>query len=163
MWCGDITYVWAGGRWHYLAAVLDLYTRRVVGWVMSDKSNVELAIKALEMAYQQRGCPSGMLFHSDQGNQYGSRAFRQRLWRYRMTQSMSRRDHCWDSAPMERFFRSQKSEWLPAMRYMILREAKRGISYYLMDYYNWRRPYQHNDGMPPAKAEAPPDQVSEFS
>ena len=60
VWCGDITYVWAGGRWHYLAAVLDLQTRRVVGWAMSDKPDAELAIKALEMAYQQRGCPSGV-------------------------------------------------------------------------------------------------------
>ncbi|WP_421239486.1 IS3 family transposase [Aeromonas enteropelogenes] len=163
VWCGDITYVWAGGRWHYLAAVLDLYTRRVVGWAMSDKPDAELAIKALEMAYQQRGCPSGVLFHSDQGSQYGSRAFRQRLWRYRMTQSMSRRGNCWDNAPMERLFRSLKSEWLPAMGYMSLREAKRDISYYLMDYYNWRRPHQHNDGIPPAKAEVRPNQVSGFS
>ncbi|AYV38760.1 IS3 family transposase [Aeromonas veronii] len=163
VWCGDITYVWAGGRWHYLSAVLDLYTRRVVGWAMSDKPDAELAIKALEMAYQQRGCPSGVLFHSDQGCQYGSRAFRQRLWRYRMTQSMSRRGNCWDNAPMERLFRSLKSEWLPAMGYMSLREAKRDISYYLMDYYNWRRPHQHNDGMTPAKAEVRPNQVSGFS
>ncbi|WP_337898188.1 IS3 family transposase [Aeromonas veronii] len=161
--CGDITYVWAGGRWHYLAALLDLYTRRVVGWAMSDKPDAELAIKALEMAYQQRGCPSGVLFHSDQGCQYGSRAFRQRLWRYRMTQSMSRRGNCWDNAPMERLFRSLKSEWLPAMGYMSLREAKRDISYYLMDYYNWRRPHCHNDGIPPAKAEERPNQVSGFS
>jgi hypothetical protein len=63
---------------------------------MSDKPDAELAIKVLEMAYQQRGCPSGVLFHSDQGSQYGSRAFRQRLWRYRMTQSMSRRGNCWE-------------------------------------------------------------------
>ncbi len=99
VWCGDITCVWVGGCWHYLAAVLDLHTRRVVGWAMSDKPDSELAIKALEMAYQQRGCTSGVLFHSDQGSQYGCRAFRQRLWRYRMTQSMSRRGNCWDNAP----------------------------------------------------------------
>lgn len=97
VWCGDITSVRAGTRWHYLAVVLDLNTRRVVGWAMSDKTDAELAIKALKMAYQQRGCPSGVLFHSDQGSQYGSRAFRQRLWRYRMTQSMSRRGNCWDT------------------------------------------------------------------
>lgn len=163
VWCGDITYVWAGTRWHYLAVVLDLHTRRVVGWAMSDKPDAELAIKALEMAYQQRGCPSGVLFHSDQGSQYGSRAFRQRLWRYRMTQSMSRRGNCWDNAPMERLFRSLKSEWLPTTGYMSLRDATRDISYYLMDYYNWRRPHQHNDGMPPAKAETRPNQVSGFS
>ncbi|WP_323883926.1 IS3 family transposase [Aeromonas hydrophila] len=163
VWCGDITYVWAGGRWHYLAAVLDLHTRRVVGWAMSDKPDAELAVKALEMVYQQRGCPSGVLFHSDQGSQYGSRAFRQRLWRYRMTQSMSRRGNCWDNAPMERLFRSLKSEWLPVTGYLSLREAKRDISYYLMDYYNWRRPHQHNDGIPPAKAEHRPNRVSGFS
>ncbi|MDX7874540.1 IS3 family transposase, partial [Aeromonas caviae] len=138
VWCGDITYVWAGGRWHYLAAVLD-------------------------MAYQQRGCPSGVLFHSDQGSQYGSRVFRQRLWRYRMTQSMSRRGNCWDNAPMERLFRSLKTEWLPTTGYMSLREAKRDISYYLMDYYNWRRPHQHNDGIPPAEAENRLNCVSGFS
>jgi len=103
------THVWASGRRHYLAAVLDLHTRRVVGRAMSDKPDAELAIKALERAYQQRGCPSGVLFHSDQGSQYGSRAFRQRLWRYRMTQSMSRRGNCWDNAPMERLFRSLSS------------------------------------------------------
>lgn len=105
VWCSDITYVWAGARWHYLAVVVDLHTRRVVGWAMSDKPDAKLAIKALEMAYQQRGCPSGVLFHSDQGSQYGSRVFRQRLWRYRITQSMRHRGNCWDNAPMERLFR----------------------------------------------------------
>ena len=159
----QITYVWAAGRWYYLAAVLDLHTRRVVGWAMSDKPDAELAIKALEMAYQQRGCPSGVLFHSDQGSQYGSRAFRQRLWRYRMTQSMSLRGKCWDNAPMERLFRSLKTKWLPTMRYTSLREAKRDISDYLMNYYNWRRPHRHNDGIPPAEAEKLLNYVSEFS
>ncbi|MGL6572977.1 IS3 family transposase [Aeromonas hydrophila] len=163
VWCGDITYVWAGGRWHYLAAELDLHTRRVVGWAMSGRPDVDLAVKALDMAYQQRGCPFGVLFHSDQGSQYGSRVFRQRLWRYRMTQSMSRRSNCWDNAPMERLFRSLKTEWLPTTGYMSLREAKRDISYYLMDYYNWRRPHQHNDGMPPAEAENRLNCVSGFS
>ena len=163
VWCGDITYVWAGGRWHYLAAVLDLHTRRVVGWAMSGRPDAELTVKALDMANQQRGCPSGVLFHSDQGSQYGSRVFRQRLWRYRMTQSMSRRGNCWDNAPMERLFRSLKTEWLPTTGYMSLREAKRDISYYLMDYYNWRRPHQHNDGIPPAEAENRLNCVSGFS
>ncbi|MGY3949859.1 integrase core domain-containing protein, partial [Aeromonas allosaccharophila] len=77
--------------------------------------------------------------------------------------SMSRRGNCWDNAPMERLFRSLKSEWLPATGYMSLREAKRDISYYLMVYYNWRRPHHHNDGIPPAKAEVRPNQVSGFS
>ncbi len=162
-WCGDITYVWAGGRWHYLAVVLDLCTRRVIGWALSDKPDADLVVKALDMAYQQRGCPRGVLFHSDQGSQYASRKFRQRLWRYRITQSMSRRGNCWDNAPMERVFRSLKTEWIPETGYLNLQEAKRDISYYLMDYYNWRRPHQHNGGLSPAEAENRLNRVSGFS
>ena len=161
-WCSDITYVWAGGRWHYLAVVLDLHTRRIIGWAMSDKPDADLAVKALDMAYQLRGCPTGVLFHSDQGSQYASRKFRQRLWRYRITQSMSRRGNCWDNAPMERVFRSLKTEWIPATGYMSFQEAKRDIGHYLMDYYNWRRPHKHNGGIPPAEAENRSNNVSGF-
>ena len=161
VWCGDITYVWAVGRWYYLAAVLDLHTRRVVGWAMSDKPDAELAIKALEMAYQLWGCPSGVLFHSGQP-----------IWQLGISATTVALSHgpehesAWQLlgyAPMERLFRSLKSEWLPTMGYMNLREVERDISYYLMDYYNWRRPHQHNDGIAPAKAEVRPNQVSGFS
>lgn len=130
---------------------------------MSDNPDTDLVVKVIDMANQQRGCPSGVLFHSDQGSQYGTRAFRQRLWCYRMTQSMSRRGNCWDNAPMERLFRILKTEWLSATGYMSLREAKWDISYYLVDYYNWRRPHQHNDGLPPAEAENRPNRESGFS
>ncbi|MGS6394084.1 IS3 family transposase [Pseudomonas aeruginosa] len=153
VWCGDITYVWAQGRWHYLAAVLDLHTRRVIGWAFSAKPDTELVIKALDMAYEQRGQPQQVLFHSDQGAQYASRLFRQRLWRYRMQQSMSRRGNCWDNSPMERLFRSLKSEWIPSTGYLTAQEAQRDISHYLMHRYNWIRPHQFNDGLPPAVAE----------
>ncbi|HIE4499381.1 TPA: IS3 family transposase [Pseudomonas aeruginosa] len=153
VWCGDITYVWAQGRWHYLAAVLDLHTRRVIGWAFSAKPDAELVIKALDMAYEQRGKPQQVLFHSDQGSQYASRLFRQRLWRYRMQQSMSRRGNCWDNSPMERLFRSLKSEWVPSTGYLTAREAQRDISHYLMHRYNWIKPHQFNDGLPPAVAE----------
>ncbi|HCF9840370.1 TPA: IS3 family transposase [Pseudomonas aeruginosa] len=153
VWCGDITYVWAQGRWHYLAAELDLHTRRVIGWAFSAKPDAELVIKALDMAYEQRGRPQQVLFHSDQGSQYASRLFRQRLWRYRMQQSMSRRGNCWDNSPMERLFRSLKSEWVPSTGYLTAQEAQRDISHYLMHRYNWIRPHQFNDGLPPAVAE----------
>ncbi|HBO1847145.1 IS3-like element IS222 family transposase [Pseudomonas aeruginosa] len=153
VWCGDITYVWAQGRWHYLAAVLDLHTWRVIGWAFSAKPDAELVIKALDMAYEQRGKPQQVLFHSDQGSQYASRLFRQRLWRYRMQQSMSRRGNCWDNSPMERLFRSLKSEWVPSTGYLTAQEAQRDISHYLMHRYNWLRPHQFNDGLPPAVAE----------
>ncbi|WP_153021245.1 IS3 family transposase [Pseudomonas aeruginosa] len=153
VWCGDITYVWAQGRWHYLAAVLDLHTRRVIGWAFSAKPDAELVIKALDMAYEQRGKPQQVLFHSDQGSQYASHLFRQRLWRYRMQQSMSRRGNCWDNSPMERLFRSLKSEWVPSTGYLTAQEAQRDISHYLMHRYNWISPHQFNDGLPPAVAE----------
>lgn len=105
------------------------------------------------MAHASRGKPQNVLFHSDQGSQYSSRKYRQRLWRYRMTQSMSRRGNRWDNAPMERLFRSFKAEWLPRLGYRNLSEAMRDVSYYLMAYYNWQRPHQFNDGFSPAKAE----------
>jgi len=136
VWCGDITYVWAQGRWHYLAAVLDLYTRRVVGWAFSANPDADLVMKALDMAYEQRGMPAGVMFHSDQGGQYASRRF-----------------NCWDNAPMERLFRSLKTEWVPSLGYATVNEAQRDISHYLMNQYNWQRPHQFNEGLPPAIAE----------
>lgn len=153
VWCGDITYVWAQGRWHYLAVVLDLCTRRVVGWAFSTRPDADLVVKALEMAFEQRGRPLGLMFHSDQGGQYASRKFRQQLRRYRVRQSMSRRGNCWDNAPMERLFRSLKTEWVPTTGYVTAGEAHRDISYYLMQRYNWIRPHQFNYGLAPAIAE----------
>ena len=153
VWCGDITYIWAGSRWVYLAVVLDLYSRRVVGWALSNKPDAALVVSALDRAYEQRGKPKGIMFHSDQGSQYGSIKFRQQLWRYQITQSMSRRGNCWDNAPMERVFRSLKSEWVPINGYHSINEAEQDISSYLMNYYNWQRPHSFNDGLSPAKVE----------
>lgn len=163
VWCGDITYVWAQGRWHYVAAVIDLFARRVVGWAFSSKPDADLVIKALDVAYEQRGRPQNVLFHSDQGSQYGSRSFRQRLWRYRFKQSMSRRGNCHDNAPMERLFRSLKTEWLPSVGYMSASLAQQDIGRFLMQRYNWQRPHQFNGGLPPAVAEEKLNAVSGIS
>lgn len=163
VWCGDITYIWTGNSWSYLATVLDLYSRRIVGWALSSTPDADLVTKALDMAYEQRGKPEGLLFHSDQGSQYGSRKFRQRLWRYRIVQSMSRRGNCWDNAPMERLFRSLKTEWVPVTGYASLSEAQKDISYYLMDYYNVQRPHSHNQGLSPVAAENKPNLLSGIS
>ena len=152
VWCGDITYLWAQGKWHYLAVVMDLYARRVVGWAVSEKPDAELVTRALDIAYEQRGRPKGLLFHSDQGSQYGSCLFRQRLWRYQIRQSMSRRGNCYDNAPMERMFRSLKTEWIPPTGYANAQHAQRDISDYLMHYYNQIRPHQFNGGLAPAQA-----------
>ncbi|MCY1181230.1 Integrase core domain protein [compost metagenome] len=101
--------------------------------------------------------------HSDQGSQYASRLFRQRLWRYRMHQSMSRRGNCWDNAPMERVFRSLKTEWIPTLGYRTAQEAQRDISHFLMHRYNWVRPHQFNGGLAPARAEEKLNVVSGIS
>lgn len=148
-WCGDITYIWTGQQWNYLAVVMDLYARRVVGWAMSRHPDASLVVKALDHAWTSRCKPDGVMFHSDQGNQYASRSFRQRLWRYRMQQSMSRRGNCWDNAPMERLFRSLKTEWVPKRGYPHMPAAKQSVIDYMIGYYSSLRPHQHNDGLPP--------------
>lgn len=162
VWCGDISYIWAGDRWCYLAVVIDLYKRRVVGMAVSEKPNAELAKAALEMALKERGFPRGLMFHSDQGSQYASRKFRRLLWRYRIRQSMSRRGNCWDNAPTERLFRSLKSEWVPPLGYRSIEAARQDIQSYFMGYYNWRRPHAANNGVPPAKAENRLNLLSNF-
>ena len=149
VWCGDVTYVWTGSRWLYLAVVIDLYARRVVGWAKSKSPDSELTKKALRMAYESRGKPKGVLFHSDQGCHYTSQSYRQQLWRYGIRQSLSRRGNCWDNAPMERFFRSFKTEWMPRSGYESFTEAETAIDQYINGYYNRYRPHQHNGGKSP--------------
>ena len=153
VWCGDVTYIWTGQRWAYLAVVLDLYARKPVGWALSNSPNSKLTASALTMAYESRGRPEGVLFHSDQGTHYTSIEFRQHVWRYRLNQSMSRRGNCWDNSPMERFFRSLKTEWVPKLGYRSQADAKRSILSYLTEYYCPTRPHQHNGGLSPNKAE----------
>ncbi len=158
VWTGDITYVWSGKRWAYLAVVLDLFARRPIGWAMSLTADSALTCRALTMAYESRGNPHGVMFHSDQGcqgvfNRYTSLAFQQQVWRYRITQSMSRRGNCWDNSPTERFFRSLKSEWIPEIGYSSFEEAKNRITDYILGYYSRFRPHVHNEGMTPVMAE----------
>lgn len=153
VWCGDITYIWTGHHWAYLAIVLDLFARKPVGWALSLAPNSELTRKALIMAYESRSQPKKVLFHSDQGTQYTSLSFRQLLWRYGMKQSMSRRGNCWDNSPMERFFRSLKTEWVPETGYRSFEQAKHSIVDYVVGYYSQIRPHKHNDGLSPNNAE----------
>lgn len=110
-------------------------------------------MKALEMAWETRGKPVGVMFHSDQGSHYTSRQFRQLLWRYRIRQSMSRRGNCWDNSPMERFFRSLKNEWVPATGYVSFSDAAHAITDYIVGYYSALRPHEYNGGLPPNESE----------
>ena len=159
VWCGDVTYVWVGTGWLYLAVVLDLYKRRVVGWACANSPDSELTVKALQMAYESRGRPYGVMFHSDQGCHYSSKRFRQQLWRYQIKQSIpssgtevSRKGNCWDNSPMERFFRSYKTEWMPKVRYDNYTQGEMDIAAY-MKYYNYQRGHSYNDYLAPAQAE----------
>jgi len=154
VWCGDVTYVWTGKRWAYLALVLDLFARKPVGWALSGSPNSALTCKALMMAYEKRGKPKNILFHSDQGCHYTSVQFRQQLWLYQMKQSMSRRGNCWDNAPMERFFRSLKTEWVPDVGYQNIAQAHSHIVRYITGYYSQLRPHVFNNGLTPNETEA---------
>nr|WP_279305830.1 integrase core domain-containing protein [Pantoea ananatis] len=104
-------------------------------------------------AYEARGKPADVMYHSDQGSHYTSREFRRLLWRYRIKQSMSRRGNCWDNSPMERFFRSLKSEWVPNCGYANFSEANRSITNYIIGYYSQLRPHQYNGGLTPNESE----------
>lgn len=152
-WCGDVTYIWSGKKWLYLAVVMDLYSRKIVGWAVSKSPNSELTKKALRMAFESRGKPKKLLFHSDQGCHYTSKAFRKQLWRYGIRQSLSRRGNCWDNSPMERFFRSFKTEWMPKSGYTDFNKAAASINDYITGYYNRYRPHQFNKGLSPQMAE----------
>ncbi len=144
-WCGDVTYIWAGTQWLYLAVVMDLYARKIIGWAYSDSPDSELTSKALRMAYESRGKSKGVMFHSDQGCHYTSLRYRQQLWQYQIKQSMSRRGNCWDNAPMERFFRSFKVEWMPKGFYQSFDEAERDTVSYIMSHYNVARGHSYNN------------------
>jgi putative transposase len=108
----------------YLAVVIDLFARKVIGWATSGSPNTDLTSKALSMAYKVRGAPKGIMFHSDQGCHYTSKQFLRLLWRYQITQSMSQRRNCWDNSPMERFFRRFKTEWMPTADYRSSNESE---------------------------------------
>ncbi|HFK5137258.1 IS3-like element ISEc31 family transposase, partial [Escherichia coli] len=149
VWCGDITYIWAGNRWCYLAVVMDLFARRVIGWSLSANADTALISSALRMAYEVRGQPRDVMFHSDQGSQYTGLKYQQLLWRYRIKQSVSRRGNCWDNSPMERFFRSLKTEWVPTDGYTGKDVARQQISSYILNYYNSVRPHHYNGGLTP--------------
>ena len=153
VWCGDVTYIWTGRRWAYLAMVMDLFARKPIGWAMSLSPDSQLTGDALSMAFESRGKPKDVMFHSDQGCHYTSQKFRQLLWRYQIKQSMSRRGNCWDNAPMERFFRSLKSEWIPQTGYHSFAQAKHEIIDYIIGYYSQVRPHQHNEGLSPNATE----------
>jgi transposase InsO family protein len=135
VWATDITYVWTLEGWLYLAAVMDLFSRQIIGWSIDSNMKKELTLDALAMAYWRRKPEPGLLHHSDRGSQYACDDYRNRLIQYGMVASMSRKGDCWDNAPMERFFRSLKSERLSDYRFTTKRSAELEVLDYIA-YYN---------------------------
>ena len=123
-----------------------------MGWACSTKPDSALTAQALKLAYAARGKPKDLMFHSDQGCHYTSQAFQRQLAQYEIKQSMSRRGNCWDNAPMERCFRSFKSEWMPKTYYSSYQQAETDIMQYIK-YYNTIRPHSYNGYLSPIQAE----------
>lgn len=138
-WAADFTYLWTAEGWLYVAIVLDLFSRKVVGWSMSATMTAALVIDALMMALWRRGKPNSLLHHSDQGSQYTSEDFQQLLIAEGITCSMSRKGDCWDNAALESFFSSLKVERTNRQRYRSRDEARADIFDYIERFYNPKR------------------------
>lgn len=138
-WVGDITYIWTGEGWLYLAAVLDLFSRRVVGWAMGPRITRDLANDALLMALFRRRPKASLLHHSDQGCQYTSEDFQRLLTANGVECSMSRRGDCYDNAVMESFFGTLKKERVHRRIYQTREDAKADVFDYIEGFYNPRR------------------------
>ena len=138
-WVADFTYIWTAEGWLYVAAVIDLYSRRVVGWSMSAEMTSDLVTNALMMALWRRGKSDALLHHSDRGSQYTSEAFQRLMADHGVTCSMSRAGNCWDNAAMESFFSSLKTERTARKTYRTRDEARADVFDYIERFYNPRR------------------------
>jgi len=138
-WVADFTYLWTAEGWLYIAAVLDLFSRRVVGWSMQATMTAQLVTDALLMAIWRRGKPEAVLHHSDRGSQYTSEPFQRLLADQGLACSMSRSGNCWDNAAMESFFSSLKTERTARTTYRTRDQAKADVVDYIERFYNPRR------------------------
>jgi len=152
-WVSDITYLWTAEGWLYLAVIIDLFSRRVVGWSLSESINRQLVMDALQMGVWRRRPSPGLVFHSDRGSQYCSRDFQEMLRSNKMISSMSRKGNCWDNAVAESFFGSLKSEQVYFTRYKTREEAKRDIVDYIEMFYNSNRRHSYLGNVSPNKFE----------
>jgi putative transposase len=153
VWVSDITFIATAEGWLYLAAILDLASRRIVGWSMSERINAELVCQALRSACWQRKPPPGLILHSDQGSQYASRAYRALAVSWGMEVSMSRRANAWDNAPMESFFKTLKVERIYQTRYETRDHARLDIVDWIEGYYNRQRIHSSIGYRTPVQAE----------
>jgi putative transposase len=167
-WTSDMTYVRTRQGWLYLAAIMDLFSRKIVGWAMAPTMPTELVAAALRMALQQRKPPPGLLLHSDRGSQYASLEYQALLGQHGIRCSMSRKGNCWDNAVMERFFLNLKMERVWQRDYANQGEAQRDITDYIVSFYNGVRLHSKLGYLSPAVYErkmavTPPILVSEIT
>ena len=152
-WAGDITYLRTAEGWFYLAIVMDLYSRRIVGWAMGKRMSVNLVNAAMNMAISLRQPQTGLIFHSDRGSQYTSKIFRKLLAQYGIISSMSGKGACWDNAVVERFFGSLKYEWLINVYHINNSSMQIDVDKYIK-YYNKRRLHTANGDYSPIDFES---------
>ena len=148
-WVSDITYIRTRSGWLYLAVVLDLYARKVVGWAMAPTMHAELVCAALQLAIAQRQPTPGLIVHSDRGSQYASALHQALLARHSLVGSMSRKGNCWDNAVMERFFLSLKTERVWQRDYANHADAMTDIADYIVGFYNSVRLHSKLGNLPP--------------
>ena len=139
LWLSDITYIWTWEGWMYLAAVMDVYNRQIVGWALYDRLNKTLVVNALTKALQERSPQPGLIFHSDRGSQYASHKVKKILKAWHIHQSMSNKGNCFDNAMMESFFSSLKKELVHLMTFHSKDQARRAIFEYIEIFYNRQR------------------------
>lgn len=152
VWAGDITYLKTGEGWMYLAIVMDLYSRRIVGWYISRRMTTDLISRAMMMAYNLRQPPKGLVFHSDRGSQYTSHRYRQLLETYSVRASMGDVGACWDNAVVERFFGSLKHDWIFKIHQPTREHMSKDVAAY-MRYYNFERLHTKNGDQSPVNYE----------
>jgi putative transposase len=138
-WAGDITYVWTREGWLFLAVIVDLFSRQVVGWSLDKTMTTDLVSSALGQAYFRRKPGTGLVFHSDRGSQYCSKEYREQLKQYRMLQSQSRKANCWDNACVESFFHTLKTELIYHEDFETRDQARRAIFEWVEAFYNRQR------------------------
>ena len=152
-WLADITYIWTREGWLYLAAIMDLFSRPIVGWSMSRRMTKKLVLEALEMAVGRRRPEPGLIHHSDRGSQYACGDYQRTLNGHGMVCSMSRKGDCWDNAPMESFFHTLKTELVHHRDYQTRNQAKTDIFEYIEVFYNRSRRHSSLGYMAPAQYE----------
>jgi putative transposase len=154
VYVGDITYIWTWEGWAYLATVIDLASRRVVGWALADHMRAELVCDALRMAITQRRPAPGLTFHSDRGTQYTSTEFTALLADHDITQSLSRPRQCWDNAVAESFFASLKLELIDRRSWATRAQVRHALFDYIERFFNRQRLHSSLDYLTPADYEA---------